>query len=246
MQKRVFVLITLLGRQVILNKLRTKAYQVYAQFRSGQMPSKLELSLSHPGDDGDDDLAIFGGQTRVLATALLSKRAPSVDATGHSPTSHQTSREDSPTDHSQRSSPGSSDVFPEMHPSLAEYFSSFPQPTPPQSTVSPMPGGTNNNSNTPSSLLSSIPSPTSSAYQMYNELYLQHAQAAMQEQQQHLQQESMLGLGLDPSLYEQQSVVDYAPMAESPPPPFVPAGIDEQWAALTSGLLSFNNSNPYS
>jgi hypothetical protein len=119
-----------------------------------------------------------------------------------------------------------------------EYFSSFPEPTPPQSTVSPMPGSTNNDSNV-NTRLPPIPSPPQSAHQMYNELYLQHAQAAMRDQQ-----NSMVGMGLDPSLYEQHGVADYAPMVENPTPFLVPAGIDEQWAALTSGLLSFNN--PYS
>ncbi|KAJ7283756.1 fungal-specific transcription factor domain-containing protein [Mycena rebaudengoi] len=110
----------------ILLKLREKAFQVYSQFRNNP------TLVPGPGlrlvfDDGDpnehDELALFGGQTRVLATKILSKNGK-----------HR-QKQASSISAADPSSPGSSsstplsEAIPDVHPSLVEYLSLFPQAT---------------------------------------------------------------------------------------------------------------------
>ncbi|KAJ7068172.1 fungal-specific transcription factor domain-containing protein [Mycena amicta] len=109
----------------ILCKLREKAYQVYSQFRSGNPtppPTGFGRGLS---DYGEDELALFGGQTRVLVSKLISRKSKRDDKDQSStPTmsGSTVSSESSPT------SSGSSGVesVPDVHPSLVDYLSLFP------------------------------------------------------------------------------------------------------------------------
>lgn len=103
--------------QALLRKLREKAFQVYSQFRSGNSPPTSILSVGKP-DYGDDELALFGGQTRVLVSKLLSTRTKN-----RSTTSSQLS---TPSPADTESKPLSTESTPDVHPSLVEYLSMFP------------------------------------------------------------------------------------------------------------------------
>ncbi|KAJ7179223.1 hypothetical protein C8R46DRAFT_1324183, partial [Mycena filopes] len=100
----------------ILCKLREKAFRVYSQFRSGNpTPPSTGFGLGL-FDYGEDELSLFGGQTRVLVTKLISKKKnkDSEDPSFFSPATASTS------------SPPSSESVPDVHPSLVEYLSLFP------------------------------------------------------------------------------------------------------------------------
>lgn len=85
----------------------------------------MDLTPGRPDYDGDE-LAIFGGQTRVLVSKLLSRRTPAKRHSSGSVTSMHTSPTPSPAD-SEAQSPQSPSDLPEVHPSLVEYLSLFPQ-----------------------------------------------------------------------------------------------------------------------
>ncbi|KAF8897440.1 fungal-specific transcription factor domain-containing protein [Infundibulicybe gibba] len=105
----------------ILFKLRERAFQVYSQFRSGNpMPPSTTLLVSGKPDYGDDELALFGGQTRVLVSRLLSSRT-TIRKTVSSPTSPLNPL--TPTDNEHGAY---ADSPPDVHPSLMEYLSLFP------------------------------------------------------------------------------------------------------------------------
>ncbi|KAG6837547.1 hypothetical protein H0H93_007728 [Arthromyces matolae] len=95
----------------ILGRLREKAFQVYSQFRSGHQSTNGVLSVGKP-DYGDDELALFGGQTRVLVSKLLKK------------SSARQKLPSTPTTDSAAASP--TDSTPDVHPSLVEYLSNIP------------------------------------------------------------------------------------------------------------------------
>ncbi|KAF9452456.1 hypothetical protein P691DRAFT_697077 [Macrolepiota fuliginosa MF-IS2] len=121
----------------ILQKLRSKAFQVYSQFRSGNLPTSSTLSFGKP-DYGDDELALFGGQTRVLVTRLLSVNKKKRQTTAPSPASTSSgSAFSSPvTEHESLRGSSTPTEVPEVHPSLVEYLSGFPQPSP--NPISPL------------------------------------------------------------------------------------------------------------
>ncbi|KAJ7129786.1 fungal-specific transcription factor domain-containing protein [Mycena epipterygia] len=110
----------------ILCKLREKAFQVYSQFRSGNPtppPSGFGLGLF---DYGEDELALFGGQTRVMVSKLISKKKnkdQNPKESFFSPSMTSTSSVSTPS----TSSPTpASEPIPDVHPSLVEYLSLFP------------------------------------------------------------------------------------------------------------------------
>lgn len=140
--------------QGILYSLKNKAFQIYSQFRSGNPPPP---NAPIGSDYGEDELALFGGQTRILFSKLISSRgmnrktpssspstnspnAPSVNPTNTTSTSREAHQKDS-----QASSPSS--CVPDVHPSLVEYLSllppsQYPRASPPQEAVaSPTPVG---------------------------------------------------------------------------------------------------------
>lgn len=101
--------------------MREKAFHIYSQFRTGNPNASKILSIDKP-DYGDDELALFGGQTRVLVTKLLNCSGK----TRHS--SNATSVPHTPSSDSgdSRATGSVSDLSHEVHPSLVEYLSMFP------------------------------------------------------------------------------------------------------------------------
>lgn len=105
--------------------MREKAFRVYSQFRSGKVSPTSSLRLNHGADDvgSCDELAIFGGQTRVLVSKLLTSNAPNWDdakfLTNLSPI---TKSEEVAQDISEPFR----DKMEDVHPSLVEYMALFP------------------------------------------------------------------------------------------------------------------------
>jgi len=101
--------------------MREKAFQVYSQFRTGNTVSSRILAVDKP-DYGDDELALFGGQTRVLVSKLLNSskktKKPSVSPPAASLSSHSSEGD-------ARGTPSNDDSR-EVHPSLVEYLAMFP------------------------------------------------------------------------------------------------------------------------
>lgn len=127
----------------ILHKMREKAFQVYSQFRSGNAPIPGVLSTGRP-DYGEDELALFGGQTRVLVSKLLSQSkrpkrsaSASTSTTTSSNSSPNLSRSDS---RPETSGTGTSEPA-DVHQSLVDYLSMFPPqnntPSPPHAAEEP-------------------------------------------------------------------------------------------------------------
>ncbi|KAF8076284.1 fungal-specific transcription factor domain-containing protein [Lyophyllum atratum] len=113
----------------ILGKLREKAFHVYSQFRSGTSTPNTVLSVGKP-DYGDDELALFGGQTRVLVSKLLNNKS----AARKRPASPGTSVHGGDSERTE--------TTPDVHPSLVEYLSNIPlgftnTPSPEQMPLSP-------------------------------------------------------------------------------------------------------------
>lgn len=115
----------------ILHKMREKAFQVYSQFRSGNAPIPGVLSTGRP-DYGEDELALFGGQTRVLVSRLLSQSKRAAKRSSSASSSTTTSTNSSPHLNHNESRPGTSGTTTlepaDVHPSLVEYLSMFPPP----------------------------------------------------------------------------------------------------------------------
>ncbi|KAF7331836.1 Clathrin-coated vesicle protein [Mycena kentingensis (nom. inval.)] len=105
----------------ILCKLREKAFQVYSQFRTGN-PTPPPTGFGLGSDYGDDELALFGGQTRVLVSKLISKKKKKDDNSAISTPIGDVSTASSPS----VSGSASSDPVPDVHPSLVEYLSLLP------------------------------------------------------------------------------------------------------------------------
>jgi len=93
----------------ILGRLRERALQVYSQFRTGGHLGVASVG----GDYGDDELALFGGQTRVLFSHLLrAKDSTRTPNKAPSPNSGEGST--------------SGEMLTDVHPSLVEYLSLLP------------------------------------------------------------------------------------------------------------------------
>ncbi|KXN83717.1 hypothetical protein AN958_00859 [Leucoagaricus sp. SymC.cos] len=116
----------------ILQKLRQKAFHVYSQFRSGNPPLHSTLPFNRH-EHGDDELALFGGQTRILVTRLLSankKKRQTVAPSSASNSSGSTMSSPTIETESLRSSSTPAEgSLPEVHPSLVEYLSTLPTPS---------------------------------------------------------------------------------------------------------------------
>ncbi|KAG2754657.1 hypothetical protein P692DRAFT_20950168 [Suillus brevipes Sb2] len=121
---------------VILDKLKLKAYQALEKYRSGAT-SNIQGSLSSllPEVGGDDELAMFGGQTRVLVTKILSqqnhkKALSSVPSSAADPSQSTMGTPSSPED---RNSP--SESIPDVHPMLVEFLKTLPPSSMPHPTL---------------------------------------------------------------------------------------------------------------
>ncbi|PSS35349.1 hypothetical protein PHLCEN_2v1686 [Hermanssonia centrifuga] len=121
----------------ILRELKIKADRSYQQYRNRHASPALDIQLNigPEAEISASRLAIFGGQTRVMSSKLLSRRRPqhrSVSSTSSAPESPK--RDDSPGASPTASTPSDtstvpqnvSDAFAEVHPSLVEYLSLFP------------------------------------------------------------------------------------------------------------------------
>ncbi|OJA17028.1 hypothetical protein AZE42_00569 [Rhizopogon vesiculosus] len=121
----------------ILVKLKMKAYQALEQYRSGAT-SSLRGSLSSllPEVGGDDELAIFGGQTRVLVSKILSRQnRRKVQSSSVPPSDSPQSTMSTPPASDDSDSP--SESIPEVHPTLVEFLQMLPP-----SSMSPATAGT--------------------------------------------------------------------------------------------------------
>ncbi|KAJ3987194.1 fungal-specific transcription factor domain-containing protein [Lentinula detonsa] len=121
----------------ILNRLRDKAFQIFSQLRSGTSPISSSLYVGR--DYGDDELALFGGQTRVLFSKLLllqrNKQKSHAESSANTPISPSNSDSPAPSDTSD-SKDNSSENLPDVHPSLMEYISLLPPSQHPRSPPS--------------------------------------------------------------------------------------------------------------
>jgi len=111
----------------ILRKLRDKSHQVYSQFRGG---SVLPINLPHRRDgDSTDELAIFGGQARVIFSKLLTSKAPDWDHKKLSSTKSSSAETSSLGSNADLNDPikFENTSLEDVHPSLMEYMASFPQ-----------------------------------------------------------------------------------------------------------------------
>ncbi|KAL4081790.1 fungal-specific transcription factor domain-containing protein [Scleroderma yunnanense] len=110
----------------ILNSLKAKAEQAQAEYLSSKSSSRSNKSTALlPETGGDDELAMFGGQTRILVSKILSRQSRNVRAATSVPSS---STPNSPPPSSDESHSPSESV-PEVHPSLVEYLTMLPPPS---------------------------------------------------------------------------------------------------------------------
>lgn len=105
--------------------LKAKAHQTQGQLPVNRTASLRTGPTSLLPETGVDELAVFGGQTQILVSKILSQQSrksvhgvsPSASASPASSPSTSTISEDSH---------GQSDPVPEYHPSLVEYLSMLP------------------------------------------------------------------------------------------------------------------------
>ncbi|KII94707.1 hypothetical protein PLICRDRAFT_188975 [Plicaturopsis crispa FD-325 SS-3] len=122
----------------ILTRLRAKAIQVYSQYQTGNPLPNVDRSIHARHDDEDDELALFGGQTRVLVVKILSKKRNTYDYT-----SRARDADASP------STPSHDSPHADVHPSLVEFLTLHPNaptltnndPSPREPEHSPVRGG---------------------------------------------------------------------------------------------------------
>ncbi|KAF5393704.1 hypothetical protein D9757_000116 [Collybiopsis confluens] len=121
----------------ILNRLRAKAFEAFSQHRSGISPIPSILSVSR--DYGDDELALFGGQTRVIFSRLLLRQRDSekkkLESSVNSPTSASNPESPAPNETNYESRDVSPENLPDVHPSLVEYLSLLPPSQHPHSSL---------------------------------------------------------------------------------------------------------------
>ncbi|KAG7449259.1 uncharacterized protein BT62DRAFT_1053666 [Guyanagaster necrorhizus] len=122
----------------ILYALKNKAFQIYSQFRSGNPPPP---SAPVGSDYGDDELALFGGQTRILFSKIMSSRGvnrktPSSSPVINSPNppSHNAMSVSREVHQKDSQAPSPSNSIPDVHPSLVEYLSLLPPSQHPRSS----------------------------------------------------------------------------------------------------------------
>ena len=118
--------------QAVLMHLKAKAQQAQGRLPTNKTTSLGSVPAALLPETGVDELAVFGGQTQILVSKILSQQSrknvqgssPSVSAS--SPSSQSTISEESHTQ---------SDPIPDVHPSLVEYLSMLPSPTIPSPTA---------------------------------------------------------------------------------------------------------------
>ena len=127
--------------QPILRALKEKATRSYQQFRNRHISPTLDIHLSIGPEDGDgsqERLAIFGGQTRVMTSRLLSRRKKQHSSSA----STSTTASSNSTSSSTTTTPATSNGTPSNHPG------SSPDPPSPTSSAS-TPSDNSSNSTVP-------------------------------------------------------------------------------------------------
>ena len=107
--------------QPILNSLKAKAEQ--AQYSGSASLSNKSTTLL-PETGGDDELAMYGGQTRILVSKILSMQNRKLKST--SSAAHTSTSSSPPAMSEEGYSPAES--VPEVHPSLVDYLTMLPPP----------------------------------------------------------------------------------------------------------------------
>ncbi|KAI0675641.1 fungal-specific transcription factor domain-containing protein [Trametes maxima] len=127
----------------ILRNLKERALRAFNEYRNRHMSPSLDIQLHiGPEDQFQDELAIFGGQTRVLTNKLLSRKRtkipnkPRDTSSSAAPTPTASGSTPAPVSTPQSASTPSDDGVPipqnveeqmsNVHPSLMEYLSLFP------------------------------------------------------------------------------------------------------------------------
>lgn len=102
--------------------MRERASHVFSRFRAGKSNPTSAFSIGKP-DYGDDELALFGGQTRVLLSKLLINRGVNRRTSTASPIP-PTPNPVSPSADSDVVASPVTDQSVDIHPSLVEFLSS--------------------------------------------------------------------------------------------------------------------------
>ncbi|KAH9940787.1 uncharacterized protein BXZ73DRAFT_88507 [Epithele typhae] len=119
----------------ILQNLRQRALTAFNEYRNRHLSPSLDIQLHiGPEDQFTDELAIFGGQTRVMTNKLLSRRRHKTLAKPRSASSDQStppsgttpSTTSTPAPQSRRRHEPDGRAHGGVHPSLMEYLSLFP------------------------------------------------------------------------------------------------------------------------
>jgi len=113
-------------------RLKAKAQQAQGQLPINRAASPGGGPAALLPETGVDELAVFGGQTQILVSKILSQQSRR-GARGSSP-SVSASSANSPSATSEDSYMHS-ELTPEVHPSLVEYLSMLPPPTMPSPTA---------------------------------------------------------------------------------------------------------------
>lgn len=112
--------------------LKSKAQQAQGQLSINRTAALGSSPTALLPETGVDELAVFGGQTQILVSKILSQQSRR-NVQGSSP-SVSASSASSPSTISEESHTHS-DPVPDVHPSLVEYLSMLPPPTTPSPTA---------------------------------------------------------------------------------------------------------------
>ncbi|KAI0332685.1 hypothetical protein GY45DRAFT_1432896 [Cubamyces sp. BRFM 1775] len=122
----------------ILRNLKERALNAFNEYRNRHMSPSLDIQLHiGPEDQFQDELAIFGGQTRVLTNKYLSRKRTKVPAKPRTDTSSASNAStpapastpqtaSTPSDDGMQFSQHVDEQMSSVHPSLVEYLSLFP------------------------------------------------------------------------------------------------------------------------
>ncbi|KAG6378829.1 fungal-specific transcription factor domain-containing protein [Boletus reticuloceps] len=112
----------------VLMHLKAKARQAQGQLPVNRAGSLSTCPTTLLPETGVDELAVFGGQTQILVSRILSQQSRR-KAQGSSPSISVSAASSPSTTPEESHTP--SDPVPEVHPSLVEYLSMLPPPTVP-------------------------------------------------------------------------------------------------------------------
>ncbi|EAU84699.2 hypothetical protein CC1G_00218 [Coprinopsis cinerea okayama7 len=122
----------------ILLKLRRRASEVYSRYISGDAHAAGGILSTGQPDYGEDELALFGGQTKVLVSKMLSQYRKRKGRSSSSSSALPTSASTPSTSGSEPDTMASPTA--DVHPRLVEYLSMYPpsnHSSPPHSDLTP-------------------------------------------------------------------------------------------------------------